>query len=175
MVFTDFNYPAKIERDEDGRHLVTFPDFGWGATDGETREEALTEARDMLRELITAAIRDGKDLPTPFHMGWRSGPMILPPIQIVLKAALYESFRESGLSRRQFARQLNIAETEVRRMLNPDHATKVAAIERALAHLGWHVSVSFGAALPDADAVDENFLAEELEENRIIRPQLATS
>ncbi len=34
-------YPAKIERDEDGRHVVVFPDFGWGATDGATRSEAL--------------------------------------------------------------------------------------------------------------------------------------
>ena len=30
-------YPAEIERDEDGRHIVTFPDFGWGATDGASR------------------------------------------------------------------------------------------------------------------------------------------
>ena len=27
-------YPAQIERDEDGRYVVTFSDFGWGATDG---------------------------------------------------------------------------------------------------------------------------------------------
>ena len=40
-----FNYPAEIERDEDGRFVVTFPDFGWGATDGATREEALAEAQ----------------------------------------------------------------------------------------------------------------------------------
>ena len=39
-----FNYPAEILRDEDGRFVVTFPDFGWGATDGTTREEALAEA-----------------------------------------------------------------------------------------------------------------------------------
>ena len=29
-----YNYPAQIERHEDGRHVVAFPDFGWGATDG---------------------------------------------------------------------------------------------------------------------------------------------
>lgn len=28
-----FNYPVEIERDEDGRFVVTFLDFGWGATD----------------------------------------------------------------------------------------------------------------------------------------------
>ena len=24
-----YNYPAAIERDEDGRYVVVFPDFGW--------------------------------------------------------------------------------------------------------------------------------------------------
>lgn len=43
-------YPAEIERDEDSRHVVTFPDFGWGATDGATRGEVLAEARDLLRD-----------------------------------------------------------------------------------------------------------------------------
>ena len=58
-------YPAEIERDEDGRYVVTFPDFGWGATDGETRDEALAEARDLLRELIATTIRENRDLPVP--------------------------------------------------------------------------------------------------------------
>ena len=45
-------YPAEIERDKDGRYVVTFPDFGWDATDGATQDEALAEARNLLRELI---------------------------------------------------------------------------------------------------------------------------
>ena len=60
-----YNYPAEIERDEDGRHVVTFPDFGWGATDGATRDEALDEAKDLLRELIATTIRESRDLPDP--------------------------------------------------------------------------------------------------------------
>ena len=58
-----FNYPAEIERDEDGRFVITFPDFGWGATDGATRDEALADARDLLRELIADTIREGEALP----------------------------------------------------------------------------------------------------------------
>ena len=42
-----YHYPAEIERDEDGRYVVAFPDFGWGATDGATRDEALLEAKDL--------------------------------------------------------------------------------------------------------------------------------
>ena len=71
-------YPAEIERDEDGRHVVTFPDFRWGATDGASRDEALAEARDLLRELIATTIREGKDPPEPSgpDNGW---PLVVPP------------------------------------------------------------------------------------------------
>ena len=60
-----YKYPAEIERDEDGRYVVAFPDFGWGATDGATWDEALAEARDLLRELIAGTMREGTDLPEP--------------------------------------------------------------------------------------------------------------
>ena len=47
--------PVEVERNEDGRHVVAFPDFGSGATDGATRDEALSEARCLLREFLTIA------------------------------------------------------------------------------------------------------------------------
>ena len=62
---TSYDYPATRERDEDGRFMAYFPDFGWGATDGESLEEALDEARDLLRELIAATMREGAALPQP--------------------------------------------------------------------------------------------------------------
>ena len=64
-----FSYSAEIERDEDRRYVVTFPDFGWGATDGATLEEARAEAGDLLRELIAATMREGAALPMPSHAG----------------------------------------------------------------------------------------------------------
>ena len=66
-----YNYPAEIECDENGRYVVTFPDFGWGATDGATREEALLEAKDLLRELMATTIREGETLPEPSRAGRR--------------------------------------------------------------------------------------------------------
>ena len=113
-----YNYPVEIERDEDDRFVVAFPDFGWGATDGATRDEALAEARDLLRELIATTIREGGDLPEPSRTG-RARPLVVPPVQIALKAALYEAWRQAGISQRRLARDLDVAESEVRRMLNP--------------------------------------------------------
>ena len=138
------NYPAAIERDEDGRHVVSFPDFGWGATDGATRDEALAEAKDLLRELIATTMREGADLPDPSRAG-RGRPLVVPPVQIALKAALYEAWRQAGISQRHLARDLDVAESEVRRMLNPEHSTKAATIDRALRRLGKRVTVSVDA------------------------------
>ena len=140
-----YNYPSEIERDEDGRYVVTFPDFGWGATDGATRDEALAEARDLLRELIAATIREGKDLPVPSQAG-KQRPLVVPPVQIALKAALYEAWRQAGFSQRRLARELDIAESEVRRMLNPEHSTKAATMDRALRRLGKRITVTVGEA-----------------------------
>ena len=70
----------------------------------------------------------------------------MPPVPIALKAALYKAFREAGVSQRRLARDLDVAESEVRRMLNPDHATKSATIDRALRRLGKRVSVTVGEA-----------------------------
>ena len=138
-----YNYPAEIARDEDGRFVVTFPDFGWGATDGATRSEAFAEASDLLRELIVTTIRESKELPEP-SPARASRPVVVPPVQIALKAALYEACRRAGISQRRFASDLDVAESEVRRMLNPEHGTKTATLDRALRHLGKQVSVRVG-------------------------------
>lgn len=140
-----YNYPAEIECDQDGRYVVAFPDFGWGGTDAATRDEALVEARDLLRELLATTMREGKDLPKPSR-ATRRRPIVVPPVPIALKAALYEAFRKAGMSQRRLARDLDVAESEVRRMLNPDQVTKAATIDRALRRLGKRVSVTVGEA-----------------------------
>ena len=90
-------------------------------------------------------MREGKGLPEPSRASKRR-PLVVPPVPIALKAALYEAFREVGVSQRRLARDLDVAESEVRRMLNPDHATKSAAIDRALRRLGKRLSVTVGEA-----------------------------
>lgn len=70
--------------------------------------------------------------------------LVVPPVQIVLNAAHYEAWRQAGISQRHLARELNLAETEVWRMLNPDHSTMATTIHRALLQLGKRVSVTVG-------------------------------
>ena len=97
-----YNDPAKIERDEDGRYVVNLPDFDWGATDGATLVEALGEGRDLLRELMAPTMRESKRLPERSR-GDQQRDMVVPPVAIALKAALYKTFREAGMSQRRLA------------------------------------------------------------------------
>ena len=64
-----YNDAAGVERDDDGRYVVVFLGCGWGATDGSTRDEALAETGDLLREVMAATIREGRDLPRPSCAG----------------------------------------------------------------------------------------------------------
>ena len=84
-------------------------------------------------------------LPQPSHPGRRRS-LVVPPVQIALKAALYEAWREAGISQRHLARNLGVAESEVRRMLNPEHNTKAATIDFALRRLGKRVTLTVASA-----------------------------
>lgn len=90
-------------------------------------------------------MREGNDLPEPSRASKRR-PLIVPPLPIALKAALYDAWHQAGISQCRLARDLDVAESEVRRMLNPDHATKAATIDRALRWLGKRVTVTISKA-----------------------------
>ena len=92
-----YDYPVTLAKDEGGRYVAFFPDFGWGATDGASLEEALREATDLLRELIATTIREGAVFPSPSPKG-EAQVAIRPPPQAALEAALYDAYREAGAS-----------------------------------------------------------------------------
>ena len=70
-------YLALFEADpEAGGYVVTFPDFGYGVTQGETDEEATEMARDLLMLTISDYIRESKPLPVAKrHRGSRFRPI----------------------------------------------------------------------------------------------------
>lgn len=135
-------YPADISADDGGRVVVTFPDFGWGGTDGATLHEALLEAEDCLAEMIASTIDDGDDLPEPSAPSKRQ-VMIYAPVEIAAKAALYTAVRMQKIKTVDLARCLSVNEKEARRMLNPHHKTKLPRLEEALRAVGKRMVLSF--------------------------------
>lgn len=140
-----FIYPAKIEDDGTGNRLVTFKDLPYGATEGKTLEEALIAAKGCLEEVISGCIDDKEDIPVP-SIAQDGEYLIELPAQTAAKTALYIAIQKSGLSNSELARRLGVNEKEVRRMIDPRHATKLPRIEMALAALGYHLFVSMETA-----------------------------
>lgn len=130
-------YPARIEQDADGRFVVTFPDLPYGATDGATLDEALFEAQDCLDEVIAGLLADDKELPEPSQ-----GEHMIPVSpEIAMKYAVRKAFNESGWTRIDVARKLDINEKEVRRILDPGQPTKPKRMNQALRVFGKRIVV----------------------------------
>ena len=131
-------YHAKFEADGDG-FLVTFPDVPEAITGGSTREEALDNAQDALEISLLTYAQDGRDLP---NGKTRQGEPIAISAAVAVKIAFITAFHASGLTRVALAERLGKQETEVRRMLDPYHATKLASMEAGLLALGKQLVVS---------------------------------
>ncbi len=140
-----FIYPATIEVDSAGFHLVTFPDIPEAGTDAETSEEALQEAPDALVAALGGYIEAKRPLPSPSEVKPNQFPIVLP-ILIAAKLALYDAMCEAEVTDVEFGKRLGISERAVRCLLDLDHRSHVGQVEAALAALGRRLVVEVHAA-----------------------------
>ena len=137
-----FNYPVNLTRDrKDGGYVVSCRDIPEAITQGDTIEEALTEAEGALQAAIEGRIEDGLDIPAPSRVK-RGERMVSTPITTALKAAVYLAMREQHVSKSELARRMQVREKEAWRMLDPRHPTRVPTLERALAVLGRRAEIA---------------------------------
>jgi antitoxin HicB len=118
-----------------GLLLVAFPDFPEAATDARSRDAASAEAIDCLEEAVAGRIKRGEDIPPPPPPAAGAVLVALPAIYS-MKAALYFALREARLSQRAFAAKLGKNEEDIRRLLDPEHASRMSALEAALRSIG---------------------------------------
>jgi antitoxin HicB len=137
----EYIFAAKIEPDPDGGFLVTFPDVPEAITGGRDLIEARANAAEALGLALRGVAALGRPLPRPRVRGKDLVPVAVAP-DVALKLAVVEAFVQSGLSKRDLARRLGKAETEARRILDPDHATKLPLLQAALTALGKEIVVS---------------------------------
>ena len=136
-----FTFPIFLTPDKkDGGFVVTCRDVPEVVTQGETMDEAISEAEGALQAAIECRIEDGLDIPAPSQPK-RGERLATTPITTALKAAVYIALRDSGISKSEFARRMQVNEKEARRMLDPKHPTKVPTLERALAALGRRAEI----------------------------------
>ncbi len=137
MIYT---YPARLETDEEGRHVVHFPDLPEALTDGADEAEALTEASDCLSEALASRIVDCEEVPIPSPAG-PDMHLVSPEPTIALKAALYSALREAGMTIDDLARSLGIDGRDAARLISPRARTRLTSLEEALSALGYTIGI----------------------------------
>lgn len=135
-------YPILLTEDKnDGGYVVTCRDVPEAITQGDTREEALTEAADALDVAICGRIEDGNTIPIPTSN--KAGEYLISvPVTTALKAAANVRFQQSGRTRMAIADKLGWPENEIQHILNPKHPTKVDRLESFIHALGGNITIS---------------------------------
>jgi antitoxin HicB len=133
-------YRAQFERGTQRGHIVTFPDVPEAITQGRD----MADARAMAEEALGLALLSypERGLPLPKPRASRKGllPVAVAP-DVAAKLAVLESFVTAGITKSELARRIGKDEKEVRRILDPRHATKLPALTAALRALGKRLVV----------------------------------
>jgi antitoxin HicB len=109
-----------------------------------TRMQFLHAQEALGLALLTYPAR-GKALPVASATGTDLIPIAVDPDDAA-KLALLDAFRESGISKSEFARRIGKDEKEARRLLDPAHLSKLSSVTAALRALGKRLIVGIEAA-----------------------------
>jgi antitoxin HicB len=136
-------WPVDLIAAEEGGIIVNFPDLPNGWSQGETHEEALAHAEDLLEEMILGRMADNEDVPRPSPAKGR--PVVALPALIAAKFEAYRAMRAAGLNKRQLAERLGWQASQVTRLFDGRHASRLDQIEAALHALGRRLVVTSAA------------------------------
>ena len=130
-------YPAEV--------VIRFRDLPEAIAGGASRAEAIDAAEGVLQAALWFRLREERTIPSPSAV--RRGEVLVPVRpNTAAKVAFASAFHASGLSRVELARRLKLDDKEVRRMLDPDHPTKIERIDDAMRALGHRLMLAADAA-----------------------------
>lgn len=141
MTTQTFVYGAKFEPGEKRGVVVSFPDVPEAITQGRDAADAMEQAEEALALALLSYPERGLPVPKARARGRGLTPVSLDP-EAAAKIALLDALRERDLSKSAFARMIGKDEREVRRMLDPYHATKMATLAEALRALNRRMVVA---------------------------------
>lgn len=132
-------YPVILEPDGDG-WMVSFPDIPEALTGGDTREEALENARDALVTAFEFYVEDARQVPLPSVVD--GAELVEVPPSVWSKVLLLNAMLEQRLPQIELARRMGTRKQEVQRLVDLRHPTKIDTIARAMAAMGKQLIVS---------------------------------
>jgi antitoxin HicB len=137
-------WPVDVTSAEEGGFVVNFPDLPNGWSQGETHAEALAQAEDLLEEMILGMMAHNEDVPLPSPSQGR--PLVAVPALTAAKLEAYRAMRDAGLTKSALAARLGWRPSQVTRLFDGRHASRLDQIEAALAALGRRLVIVSEAA-----------------------------
>ena len=133
-------YEYMRERQENGWWLVRFPRVPEALTEGETAEEARTNAIDCIITALEGYMKAGRPIPRPSAPSPDRDRAVLPSL-VTAKLAVYETMRKRGWSKTRLAKELGVPENSVRRLLALRHSSQMGIVDAALAKMNAELPI----------------------------------
>ncbi|QLB13141.1 antitoxin HicB [Bisgaardia hudsonensis] len=134
-------YPAIFTNALEGGYVVTFPDIPEAITQGNTFEEAIEMAEDVLLSCVEIYFSEDRKFPQNRALLENETAVSLPE-SVYLKILLHNTMIEQSISKVQLARLTNIRPPEIQRILTPTHNTKIDTIGRVFHTLGKQLQIT---------------------------------
>ena len=129
----EIRYPATLEKQEDGSFLVQFVDLPDTFTEGQTKDEALFNAVEVLSAMLAWRLDEAKDVPAPSSKV-KNAHYIAPDAKTQAAMLLRLARGERSLS--ELARALETSWPAAKRLEDPTHWPSLKTLDRAAAALG---------------------------------------
>ena len=139
------SYPIKISR-KAGAVVGTFPDLPEVIIDSTDRRDALARASEILEAAIAVRMALRDDVPEPSAGRHR----VMLPTQTAIKVRLYQVLRAHGISKSELARRLKWHSTQVDRLFDLKHASRLNQLEAAFRAVGLRLSVDVRDVSPQS-------------------------
>ena len=142
-----YAYPCNLipDREEGEGFIVTFPDVPGAITGAQTRKESLFLAEDALVAMLAVYVQQQREIPTPSPVADGQELVAVPPIAAA-KLALYTAMREQEITGDALALRLNLSDSAIRKLLDPDCYSHISQIMRALRNVGRSLVIEDRAA-----------------------------
>jgi antitoxin HicB len=129
----DIRYPATVDKQTDGTFFVQFVDLPDTFTEGQTQDEALFNASEVLSGMLAFRLDEGKDVPAPSQK-IKGAHYIAPDAKT--QAAMLLRLARGDRSLSDLARSLETSWPAAKRLENPTHWPSLKTLDRAAAALG---------------------------------------
>jgi antitoxin HicB len=129
----EIRYPALLEAQPNGGFFVSFVDLPDTFTEGETKEEALFNASEVLSAMLVWRLDEAKDVPAP-SLKVKGAHYIAPDAKTQAAMLLRLARGERSLS--ELARALETSWPSAKRLEDASHWPSLKTLDRAAAALG---------------------------------------